>query len=67
MKKGSKKNLVNKKNPKNIYCAHCEHWEGGDVRLCTKTDEHKEYYQRCKAFEWRQNIVDISNDTRAKE
>lgn len=55
-----KERLIDKSNPKNIYCAHCEHWSGytdggfGDAR-CNVTDEVKEYFHRCKFFEWKKD------------
>ena len=57
---------INKSNPKNIYCGHCEHFKetgckdkyGYDLDICTnEKSEHfqskRYYYHRCKAFEWR--------------
>lgn len=61
------KKLVNKDNPKNIYCAHCKHfansgtsWMGCVVMVCgNKNSKHYQrqryYYHRCKAFEWEES------------
>lgn len=53
---------INKSNPKNIYCGHCEHFKSCNTLAdkCTneKSDhfDHKRYYyNRCKCFEWRKD------------
>ena len=53
------RNHINKNNKKNIYCAHCEHWDGA-IEFCNKQNCFKHYYQRCKSFEWAKDIVDTS-------
>lgn len=53
------RNRVNKSNKKNIYCAHCKHWCGAE-EFCEKKDRFSKYYQRCKSFEWADDIVDVS-------
>lgn len=51
---------INKNNPKNIYCDHCEYFKscGLYVSKCTneKSDHYNKlryYYNRCKCFEWK--------------
>jgi hypothetical protein len=53
---------INKNNPKNVYCDHCEHYNKskGIYReytcACEHSKhflEHREYYHRCKQFEWK--------------
>lgn len=58
------KKPINKDNPKNIYCAHCKHYKnsgnkryGSLLMICLNPDSKhyqfgREYYHRCKAFEW---------------
>jgi hypothetical protein len=53
---------INKNNPKNIYCDHCEHWKhhSGYLYECIneKSQHYKHfrcYYNRCKAFEWKKD------------
>ena len=56
---------IDKSNPKNIYCGHCEHFKATDCRdkyglkvmICTNEKSkrflaQRHYYHRCKAFEW---------------
>ncbi len=60
----SKVRTINKDNPKNIYCDHCEHYNksSGIYRKYTCACEngkhylmHREYYHRCKQFEWKKD------------
>ena len=55
---------INKNNPKNIYCDHCEHYNKtlGNYQEYTCSCEqskyyskHREYYHRCKQFEWKKD------------
>jgi hypothetical protein len=53
---------INKNNPKNIYCGHCEHFKSCSefTSKCTndKSDRFNQmryYYNRCKSFEWRKD------------
>ena len=57
-----KERTINKNNPKNIYCDHCEHYNkvAGLYReyvcSCEQSKHylnHREYYHRCKHFEWK--------------
>ena len=59
-----KERTINKDNPKNIYCDHCEHYNKskGVYReytcACEQSKhflEHREYYHRCKQFEWKKD------------
>ena len=53
------KKPINKDNPKNIYCDHCEHYGHGNmVDFCKCVDsphflKERRYWHRCKCFEWR--------------
>jgi hypothetical protein len=51
---------INKNNPKNIYCDHCEHFKQCGVyqsKCVNEKSEHynriRYYYNRCKSFEWK--------------
>lgn len=49
---------IDKTNKKNIYCAHCEYWSGYSNNgfgpaYCNLSDEEKDYWHRCKRFEWK--------------
>ena len=55
---------INKNNPKNIYCDHCEHYDKsagvytGYTCVCKQSKhylENREYYHRCKQFEWKKD------------
>ena len=55
---------INKNNPKNIYCDHCEHYDKTSGKyecyLCSCENskhylKHREYYHRCKQFEWKKD------------
>ena len=63
------RNRVNKSNPKNIYCLHCKYFELDDSHYtgyCKYTGYQslikKKYYQRCKDFDWKENIIDTSEE-----
>lgn len=50
---------INKSNPKNIYCDHCEHFGSGERTYFCKNPDSKRfleqihYWNRCKCFEWK--------------
>lgn len=52
---------INKSNPKNIYCDHCEHYRKiGGKWICTNAASkhyctHRNYWNRCKQFEWKKD------------
>ncbi len=53
------KKPINKDNPKNIYCDHCEHFCHGEITYLCQNPKSKRfleqvnYWNRCKCFEWR--------------
>lgn len=56
-----KKVDVTKKS--NIKCEHCQHYHPRDGKIhndwhCGLTGEAKNYWNRCKNFEWKKEIVD---------
>ncbi len=52
---------INKSNPKNVYCGHCEHFKPcGKDDICVNSESKhfklkRYYYHRCKCFEWRKD------------
>ena len=40
----------------NIKCEHCLNFNGGIKGICKLTTEIKNYYNRCKRFEWNKKI-----------
>lgn len=57
------KRTVDVTKKSNIKCEHCEHW-GEEyqgfidyLRICNKSGQPKHYYQRCKQFVWRKDIL----------
>ena len=58
---------INKSNPKNIYCDHCEHFKqystskyGTPTYRCENLRSsqfhlEKNYWNRCKCFEWKKD------------
>lgn len=58
---------INKSNPKNIYCDHCEYFKqcgktfyGNPVYRCEnpsspKFEQERNYWNRCKCFEWKKD------------
>ncbi len=52
---------INKNNPKNIYCDHCEHYKhiegkwGCTCRQSKWFSKHRYYWNRCKCFEWKKD------------
>ena len=55
---------IDKNNPKNIYCDHCEYYNKScrdyiDYHcICENSKhygKHREYYHRCKQFMWKKN------------
>lgn len=57
---------INKNNSKNIYCDHCEYYDkssGDYYKYCCACVEskhyqqHREYYCRCKQFEWKKGAT----------
>lgn len=50
------KRKVDKTKKSNIKCEHCKHWtdEFSDVDMvCNITGKVRNYYHRCKNFEWK--------------
>lgn len=53
--------LIDKTKKSNIKCEHCEHW--GELcsntydylRMCNQSGLPKNYWNRCKRFEWDKN------------
>lgn len=46
---------IDRTKKSNIKCEHCRHWEGFSSdrgRICLKKNEVKNYWYRCKEFEW---------------
>lgn len=46
---------LNKDNPKNIYCAHCEHYiyeQSKNLCWCDAKKTVINYWNRCKDFIW---------------
>lgn len=47
---------IDKTKKSNIKCEHCKWWAFGGIKaptmMCFKHTCPKEYYQRCKEFEW---------------
>lgn len=52
---------INKNNPKNIYCDHCEHYKaieghwGCTCRESKHFGKHRWYWNRCDRFEWKKD------------
>lgn len=53
---------INKSNPKNIYCGHCEFFKSCstyrskcDNQQSPRFDKILHYWNRCKAFTWRKD------------
>ena len=40
----------------NIKCEHCKNYNGRLVGKCRLTEEKKNYYNRCKDFDWKMKI-----------
>jgi hypothetical protein len=63
------KRPINKNNPKNIYCDHCEHFKqcgktfyGVAVYRCEnpaspKFNLERNYWNRCKSFVWNSDLA----------
>lgn len=43
---------IDKTKKSNIKCEHCVHWSGWLMSQCKLKKECKQYYQRCKQFDW---------------
>ena len=56
-----KERTINKDNPKNIYCGHCEYFKlsAGKDKCQNEHSKHfnmkRYYYNRCKCFKWRKD------------
>ena len=53
---------INKSNPKNVYCGHCEYFKSCSTYVSKCTNEKSDrfdkvvhYWNRCKCFEWRKD------------
>jgi len=42
---------VNRTKKSNIKCEHYKHWDR-KLHMCALTNEDKNYWNRCKRFEW---------------
>lgn len=52
------KRPIDKTKKSNIKCEHCKHWHkdmnnSGQCK-CEITNEYKNYWNRCKQFEWKE-------------
>lgn len=45
------KRPIDRTKKSNIKCEHCKHWDR-KWYVCTLTNEDKNYWNRCKRFEW---------------
>ena len=49
----------------NIKCEHCRYWPKGFMRnglcRCSKKEKYTYYYQRCKDFDWTDEIKEQTN------
>lgn len=50
-----KKRKVNRSKKSNIKCEHCQYWTKFED-FCILLKEHKNYWNRCKSFKWREDI-----------
>lgn len=55
------KKPINKQSKHNIKCEHCQYWSGYKDNLwerahCKLSGEKKYYYNRCKQFQWNENL-----------
>jgi len=41
----------------NIKCEHCQHWSKWPSCKCSVKGTETHYYQRCKQFQWRSDLV----------
>ena len=48
-----KKKTVDTTKKSNIKCEHCEHWAKEPSYHCMLTGAYKNYWNKCKSFEWR--------------
>lgn len=46
---------IDKSKKSNIKCEHCAYWKwaGDDSGICTKLNEYRTYWRRCKKFGWK--------------
>ena len=51
---------VNISSINNVKCEHCDYWKGWDNCFCSKKQEKRLYYQRCKEFKWRRDGFYVS-------
>ncbi len=52
---------VNRNNKKNIYCFHCQHWTGWIHETCRLNGKKKNYWNRCKGFEWHKRYLEADH------
>lgn len=52
------KRMVDKTKKSNIKCEHCENWTGyiNNEAHCRLDGKERDYYQRCKRFQWKDSI-----------
>lgn len=47
-----KQRPIDRSKKSNIKCEHCSHWSGWLSEKCKLSGDVKQYYQRCKNFNW---------------
>ena len=52
---------VNRNNPKNIKCCHCDFCDFSFVLNCRKRFIKTNYWNRCMNFEWRREDGDCKD------
>lgn len=48
---------IDRSKKTNIKCEHCEHYSGMRTKRCSVHQCEKEYYLKCKSFEWRKDAT----------
>lgn len=65
----TEKRAVDTSKKSNVKCEHCKYWDYGNISLdgsgnrcakCGKCGEIKKYYNRCRYFDWRENIKEAA-------
>ena len=59
---------IDKSKKANIKCEHCGNWyssEKNPIPFCLLSGETKDYWKRCKHFEWAKNLIykEAENET----
>ncbi len=55
---------VDRSKDSNIKCEHCKYW---DYEKCKRTQEKKNYWNRCKAFAWNEKKCPVHPDVVEEE